>query len=331
MDQLALSNAGKNQRYRRWFFTINNPQEADDPAQWDRSHITFCHWQKEQGESGTPHYQGLVVLDNNISLSALKAKYCSRGHFQVLKSVEAGVKYCSKEEGRLAGPFSFGSKPNPGARTDVRALYNAAVERKRVEDMDDNELLALAKYPRFFAQVQSCMPPPKRQSDETFYCVLLYGETGTGKTRFVQDAFRLGIDLYSNPVTSGLWFDGYRGEDAVLIDDFAGEFPLAQALRLFDRYPIQIPVKGGFTWYRPKYIFITTNNNPRDWYKYEGRENQRAALFRRFHLILSFDAVKGSMQPLDRAKFEQRSISFDVDKTETEAYERFMATLPDKN
>lgn len=45
---------------RNWIFTINNPATPDDdPVTWEGSvrHLTYCVWQKESGENGTPHYQ----------------------------------------------------------------------------------------------------------------------------------------------------------------------------------------------------------------------------------------------------------------------------------
>jgi len=50
---------------RNWIFTINNPREdIDDPVVWEGTvkHLTYCVWQKEQGENGTPHFQGSLLF-----------------------------------------------------------------------------------------------------------------------------------------------------------------------------------------------------------------------------------------------------------------------------
>ena len=111
---------------------------------------------------------------------------------------------------------------------------------------------------------------------------LLYGPAGCGKT---WKCTELSDDLWMTPVTDGLWFDGYDGQDDALLDDFSGKFSkmsLTNLLRVLDRYVVQVPIKGGFVQFAPKRIFITTNIHPRDWYDYSERETQYAAVKRRF-------------------------------------------------
>lgn len=127
---------------------------------------------------------------------------------------------------------------------------------------------------------------PVRTSDLAVH--LFYGKPGTGKTRM---AYELMPDLYAFPIGQQLWSDGYAGQPRVLIDDFNGQMRLVDTLRFLDRYPIQIPRKGGFNWWCPTHIVITTNVHPARWYDYSGakKENQEAALRRRIHNIWNFD------------------------------------------
>ncbi|KKK43994.1 hypothetical protein LCGC14_3167690 [marine sediment metagenome] len=66
------------------------------------------------------------------------------------------------------------------------------------------------------------------------------------------------------------------------------------------RYPIMLPVKGSFVWWCPRQIAITTNIHPKDWYNYNGREEQYRALSRRIHQVLTFDVKKeeGGWEPV---------------------------------
>ena len=73
-----------------------------------------------------------------------------------------------------------------------------------------------------------------------------YGGTGTGKTR---EAVRLCRELYPDSWTmidvSRGWFDGYDGQEAVILDDLrSGHLAFAQLLRILDRYPCTVPIKG---------------------------------------------------------------------------------------
>lgn len=96
-------------RSRSWFLTWNNP----DLENFQFSQLLEVHggmkwvFQKEQGESGTIHYQGVVNFKVQKTLVSLK-KIDERIHWEICKSWENACIYCSKIEGRLAGPFTKG-------------------------------------------------------------------------------------------------------------------------------------------------------------------------------------------------------------------------------
>jgi hypothetical protein len=95
--------------------------------------------------------------------------------------------------------------------------------------------------------------------------VVYYGPTGTGKTRAVMDNLPSPDDLWT--YSGDGWFDGYDGHKIVLFDDFSGsEFKISFLLRLLDRYPMQVRIKGGFVNWCPEEIYITSNLNPDQWY-----------------------------------------------------------------
>jgi len=63
---------------RNWMFTINNPDDTDDPNAWE---VKYVVWQLEEGESGTPHYQGYVELEKVSRLAAMK-KLSLKAHWE---------------------------------------------------------------------------------------------------------------------------------------------------------------------------------------------------------------------------------------------------------
>lgn len=111
--------------------------------------------------------------------------------------------------------------------------------------------------------------------------IVLWGRTGVGKSRFVHDQIQ--DSTFWSP-GDYLWFDGYTGQDIVLFDDYRGEYKLQMLLKLCDRYPMSVPIKGGFTEWSPKKIYITSNINPCQWYK-EADAFSLSAMFRRFSTI----------------------------------------------
>lgn len=103
--------------------------------------------------------------------------------------------------------------------------------------------------------------------------IWIYGPTGTGKTRYVFDREDLN-DLWLASVNLQ-WFDGYTGQQAVLIDDFRGNFcSFHSLLRYLDRYPMRVPVKGGFTVWKPTRIYITSSKHPSSIYNVDEDVNQ---------------------------------------------------------
>lgn len=63
-----------------------------------------------------------------------------------------------------------------------------------------------------------------------------------------------------------LWWDGYRAEEVLLIDDYDGWIGWSTFLRVLDRYPLRINVKGGHGWARYTKVIITSNVPYVDWY-----------------------------------------------------------------
>lgn len=142
---------------------------------------------------------------------------------------------------------------------------------------------------RFASLTESLYP---RQREEPPEVTLLYGPSGCGKTRQVFDTESLD-DLWVKPADDNMWFDGYDNHPAALLDDFAGRLSkvsLVSLLRMLDRYVVQFPVKGGFVYFAPQRIWITTNIHPSEWYEWTGREAQYPALRRRFTRVVAWGA-----------------------------------------
>ena len=61
------------------------------------------------------------------------------------------------------------------------------------------------------------------------------------------------------------WFDNFIGQHTAIFDDFRIRgVSFNYLLRILDRYPIDVPVKGGFTYWNPREIVITCPLDPWD-------------------------------------------------------------------
>lgn len=80
---------------RAWCFTLNNYMESEiKNLQTDDYQYLF---QKEIGESGTPHLQGVIRYKEPVRFTAVK-KLNSRAHWEKCKNWNASLNYCSKND-----------------------------------------------------------------------------------------------------------------------------------------------------------------------------------------------------------------------------------------
>jgi hypothetical protein len=74
------------------------------------------------------------------------------------------------------------------------------------------------------------------------------------------------------------WWDGYDGQEVIVIDEFYGWLKRDFMYRLIDRYPMMLEVKGGAVPMQAKHVIFTSNKHPKEWYPRVGL----GALVRRF-------------------------------------------------
>jgi len=75
-----------------------------------------------------------------------------------------------------------------------------------------------------------------------------------------------------------------------VIDEFYGWMPLDFILRLFDRYPLLVPVKGAHAQFVSKKILVTSNKHPIDWYRNIDQVHI-PALMRRIEVVYHYDVL----------------------------------------
>jgi len=244
-------------------------------------------FQLEVGETGTPHFQGYVEFKQPLRIAAMK-KICPRAHFEIAKGSQAqNKKYCTKEEGRLVGPWEYGNfqAGGSGARNDLAAMITTADSTHDLREVIRSDPVTYIKFHRgieayMFHTRPSRTIPPK--------VMIFYGPTGTGKTK---KAFEKYNEVLYRKAPDTTWFDGYYGQSCLLLDDFAGrasKMSLSYLLQLLDRYPIDVQVKGSYVGMLATTIIITTNIHPSLWYDYANREGQYKALARRIHEVWYF-------------------------------------------
>lgn len=269
-------------RSRYWCFTLNNPNEDETETiknTYD-SHANYLILGFEIGESGTRHIQGYIELSRRTRFDKVKSLLGARVHLERrLGSACQAAQYCKKDGNFLEYGEIEGT--SAGKRTDLDSFREALTTgSKRKKDLVDEHFGVFMRYGRSFNDAISTFSEVRTWKTDTY---VLWGRSGSGKTSFVYSTEN---DIYSH--SGERWFDGYDRNHVVLFDDLRDSvFPIAYLLKLLDRYPFRVPVKGGYTNWVPRRIYITTNVDPFTWYGNVDDET-RQALFRRFEAVQHF-------------------------------------------
>jgi len=250
-------------------------------------------------DTGRKHLQGYVEFKDKVSFKVAQKRvgdevchitprygtpleasnYCKKGEQPHQEWTDMGIQ--GPNFGLNADFFEDGKlSPGQGNRTDMSEIKKSVLEGERfitvIEDLVENY-----QQLKFAEGLQKYKRLKERDQPAVHWLV---GETGTGKSRSVFEEEDLNDLFRMEP--NGEWFDGYWGQDAVLIDDFRGNIPFSILLQLLDRYPMQVKVKGGFTHWTPKRIYITSCKTPEECYYNCGERIDQ--LLRRINKIIHF-------------------------------------------
>lgn len=273
-----MSSSSSSSRHRGWCFTINNPGVADKT--WvERFSCTYMVCGEETGESGTPHLQGYLHLENAKSLSGMKLIH-PRAHWEPARGTpQEASDYCKKD-----GQFTErGTLPQQGKRTDldevkrrVKARHSLAeivFEATSYQSMKAAELL----YSHLPASVRHDM------------CVTwFFGPSGSGKS--YRGDFCAGRSAFVKP--AGRWFNGYDNQDTIFWDEFRDNDILPHDLfRLLEPRPFAVEIKGGYRHIAANSFVFTSIQPP--WEFYQPKEDP-FQLVRRIDFIVYMGADDGA-------------------------------------
>lgn len=212
-----------------------------------------------------PHLQGYVYFKNERYFNAIRKKIPNSNIKIALGTAKHNQTYCSKE-----GNFQeWGTCPQQGKRNDLIAFRDAILNGASEESLILDHAESFAKYDRFYQRVRNLVLKKEARKMITPEVNVIIGTTGTGKTHGVYANNDI-EDIYKVEVGDGssgsIFWDSYNGESVILIDDFHNNFKLDYMLRLLDKYPMKLNIKGGHTWKCAKKIYITSNINFNNWY-----------------------------------------------------------------
>lgn len=263
-------------RGRAWCLTVYTDKDEFDFE--SEPQVRFAIWQREVGDAKHhEHVQMYLELKTTQRASWVKARFPNRPHVEPRRGTqEEAIKYVTKLKGRIRGPWEYGTKAKQGQRTDlmaVAATIRASTSLARVVEEHPVEFIRMSRgMETYFDYTHR---PPRRGKPDV---IILWGESGTGKSRAVFDQLEEEeTEYYLAPDCSPVqWMDGYRGEETIVFDDFEAKMPVQQFKNLIDWHPLRMQRKHGWVIINAKYFIFTSNLDPRDWY--QGDPNVRRRL-----------------------------------------------------
>lgn len=244
---------------RKWLLTINNPDKYE--MEHDRIKAILEKWKAviywcmcdEIGKEGTYHTHLFVMAKNGIMFSTVKNKFPSahidycRGTSQDNRDYvrkEGKYKGTDKEETNLANTFEeHGEMPleRPGQRNDLIELYDMVKSgATNYEILEANPALIL-NIDKVDRARQIVREEEYRNRFRELTVEYWFGDTGAGKTRTIME--RYGYENVYRVTNYRYPFDGYRGQDVIVFEEFHDSIRIQEMLTYLDGYPLELPCR----------------------------------------------------------------------------------------
>lgn len=224
------------------------------------------------------HYQYYLEFNAPKRFNTIKKKF-PKLHFECRRGTSLQASdYCKKD-----GDFEeWGQRSSQGNRIDLQALCTEVrLGKKTIDDILVEMPNAYHQYGRTLQKCEEFYFRSLKRTEMT-ECIWYHGPTGVGKSHA---AYTEHPDAYDYPY-DGDWWDGYRNQDTVIINDFRGQIPYDKMLRLVDKWPCSVRVRCSQP--RPftsKLIIITSSKSPAQVYCQRNEEDSLDQLLRRIKVV----------------------------------------------
>ena len=318
-----------NKRFRKYQLTINNTIEKgfshDEINKIMKSHpyLYYCLCD-EVGEQKTPHTHIFMCFENAVGFSTIKKRFppshieAANGSCQQNKDyIRKEGKYIDsdKKETNLIETFEeYGEMPLDTAEKNKKT--SEQVLEMIENDISISEIVrCFPSYATKISQLEQArqMFLQEKYSNEfrILETVYIYGDSGTGKTRFVMEKYGYNnvykVTNYKNT------FDGYSNQNVILFDEFRSSIPFGDMLQYLDGYPCRLPARYADKTACYTKVYIISNIPLNEQYKNIQAEQPSSwnAFIRRIHKIVKYEINNGSPLSSDEIiQFEELPIDY---------------------
>lgn len=304
-------------RYRYWKITwFKFDIDFGDKAIIDRFGINFVYlvYQVEKcPDTDRLHFEMYLELKNPVNMKTIQKWFPTCHAEKRMGTREQCRDYCMKEDSRFAGPYEFGEfKPDKqGKRTDLENVKEDIALGLSEEELWESNFATMVKFHKGINMYRSLKA--KKKSWTTLWSLYI-GDPGTGKTTYANKHYP---EAYWKSHTQ--WWDGYIGQSVVVWDEFKGQYPYGDLMRLHDPVNVNLQIKGGSTQFMANELIMISNYSPDQWYDYAKTGLNAESLMRRFDFVYLF--VKGIKTPFtfpDFMSFAKHYMEFGLTKGDLE-------------
>jgi hypothetical protein len=256
----------KKNKSSNYTFTINNYtknmlNQFEHVAKSLEKHKYILYSLEIAPKTKIKHIQGYIELNESQRFTFLhnyfnlkKKKKIDKFHIEPAKGTQKqNLEYISKD----GEYFEYGEPKKKGTREDLINLKTKLKENpKSIKKLMEDDVTN-SQQMRFLEGMQKYLFP-ERDVNVPPVVFWIYGKTNLGKTKLVYDSFEsiCSVSDYKWPGT------GYMQQDCFLLDDFRKEdIAFHTLLKITDRYPFTLAVKGSSIALNSPYIVITTTHS----------------------------------------------------------------------
>lgn len=250
----------RDEAHRKYQLTFNNPEKLGFDHQTIKTTlgtlqtcVYWCMCDEIGNETGTLHTHLYMAFKNPVMFQTIQQRFYG-AHIEPAKGSHRENRDYLLKEGKWADdakhetsmPGTFEESGELPPETSKRQKQSEEIWDMLKNNASDYDILQ--KFPSAMTQLKYIDMARQVVLDKKFgddfrsiHVEYIWGKTGVGKTRGVvekhgyRNVFR--VTNYKNP------FDGYRGQDVILFEEFRDSLPIAQMLTLIEGHPDRLPCR----------------------------------------------------------------------------------------
>ena len=244
---------------RKFLLTINNPIDHGYTHECLRailsefSGVRYWCMCDEVGEKGTPHTHLYVVFKNCVMFETILKRFYG-AHIDIVKGNNKENRDYVRKEGKWLDdakyetniPETFEEWGELPPDRSSRELQAEQIMQMIRDGMTNAQILeecpsAYNKIPHIEQTRQTLLAERYKDEWRQLEVTYLWGDTAAGKTRSVMEKYGYSavyrVTDYSHP------FDGYKGQDVIVFEEFRSSLSIGDMLNYLDGYPLELPCR----------------------------------------------------------------------------------------